>query len=432
MITEKIDYHNVLIIAYYFPPLGGAGVQRTLKFAKYLPKFSWQPHILTCKIHGTYATDDTLSEDIPADAHVSRTNSIEPDPFFLLLIKLRLGRIATFIRRWTFIPDTRIGWIPDSVIQGRKLIKQHKIDLLYTTSAPYSSHLIGLLLKKLTGIPWVADFRDEWTQNAFSDYPTNFHKMVNRFLEKQVLIHADKIISVSPLITQGLSKLVQGLPETKFATLTNGYDSEDFLEPVSITENGKFSLLYTGTLYGARTANYFLDAVSKLINEQKNLEEQIEINFIGTFSNLENEINKRELGNLVHNIGYLPHKETIIRQKQADVLILFLPSVGGDSAYTGKIFEYLAARRIILALVPPEGVASQLIQNLNAGIVVEPENVNAISETLLKLYHKWEDGKLTIDSDLSLIEKFDRVNITRNLAQIFDELNQIPHSHHPN
>lgn len=432
MIAEKKDHHNVLIIAYYFPPLGGAGVQRTLKFAKYLPKFSWQPHILTCKIHGTYATDDTLSEDIPAVVHVSRTNSIEPDQFFLLLIKLRLGRIASFIRRWMFIPDTRIGWIPDSVIQGRRIIKQHQIDLIYTTSSPYSSHLIGLLLKIFTGIPWVADFRDEWTQNAFSDYPTNFHKMINRLLEKQVLIHADKIISVSPLITDGLAKLVQELPDTKFATLTNGYDSEDFFEPISITKNRKFSLLYTGTLYGARTANYFLDAVSILIKEQKNLEEKIEINFIGTFSNLENEINKRALGNLVHNVGYLPHKETITRQKQADVLILFLPSVGGDSAYTGKIFEYLAARRFILALVPPGGVASQLIQNVNAGIVVEPENISAISEALSKLYHKWEDGKLTIDSDLSLIVKFDRVNITKNLAQIFAELNEFSQSHHTN
>jgi hypothetical protein len=186
---------RVLMVAYYFPPLGGAGVQRTLKFVKYLPEFDWQPVVLATKVSDARLRDPSLEKEIPATVSVCRTPA--------LTLPARLPwRLRSFIARWLLLVDEQLGWLPFAVSQGQRMIEEHGVEAIYTTSAPYTSHLIGARLKQRTGLPWVADFRDPWVGNVSSTFPTGFHLELAKRFESQVLQGAERVIVVSEPMRQ--------------------------------------------------------------------------------------------------------------------------------------------------------------------------------------------------------------------------------------
>lgn len=409
---------KVLLVAYHFPPISGGGVFRTLKFTKYLPEFNYQPHVLTVKNSMHRTKDPSLLRELPSEAKIYRSFSFEHKI-------LRAPRLLNINLKWFNIPDENIGWLPFAVSQGEKIIKKEKIDLIYATAPMFTSLLIGFLLKKKTGKPLVVDYRDPWTQNIFVKYPTQLHRIIEEKMETLVLATADHIIVTAEPMKE---KLVRKYPfaKGKIDTITNGFDSEDFKDLEEKEDRQKFVITYTGSLYGLRTGKHFLKGFKKLIEENPQLQPNIQL----IFSGLQSKqtlflIEKFGLRKVVKLVGYLSHKETLRLMKNSDVLLLIMSSDEVHDARTGtitipgKLFEYLGAKKPILAIVPP-GPAADIITSTKTGIIVPPQDTDAIVQTIIKLFKNWKRGNLHVeDKDVS---QYERKELTQKLVKIFQQV----------
>lgn len=381
---------KVLIISYLFPPAGGGGVIRTTKFVKYLPQFDWQVYILAPKKAFYPIEDKSLLKEIPKEVEIIRVKYFEPGFWFSWRYWQSL--LKYFLYPWLLVPDNQAFWILPAVIAGYRLIKKEKIKLIYTSAAPYSDHLVGWILKKLTGVKWVADFRDEWTSNPFIRYPTKLHYWLNRFWEKKVISSADQVIAVSWPIVEHFKSLSS--KRNKFATLTNGFDQEDFSGP-EYRRGKNFKILYAGTLYNDDSLYLFEAALRQL--KLKN----IKLDYLG--------LSRR-----------VSHSKAIREIQQADLLLFILDPIYRPGVITGKLFEYLAAKRPILGLAPQDTEAVKLIKKFQAGLVAHPQHITEIKEKIKIFYSRWQKNSLYLQKrDLSIYE---RKNLTRRLGQIFEEI----------
>ncbi len=244
---------GVLMIAYYFPPMGGAGVQRTLKFVKYLPEYGWQPHVLTVR-DSSRLQDSSLASEIPDGLSVTRT------PILHLPSQLP-WRLRNFISRWFLIVDGQIGWLPFANDPGRRVIEEHKVRIIYSTSAPYTAHLIARRLQRQTHLPWVADFRDPWMGNTLVNYPTEFHRRLNKRLEYSIFSEADRVILNTEGSLQYYAREYPDLPAGKLVTIPNGYDQDDIpnISPDQIKKT-IFTIVHLGSLYHkTRSSEFFFN-----------------------------------------------------------------------------------------------------------------------------------------------------------------------------
>lgn len=407
--------NKVLIIAYHFPPLGGGGVFRTLKFTKYLPEFGYQPHVLTVK-NPMYRTKDmTLLREIPQEAKVYRTFSFEHRIF-------RAPRLLGINLKWFHIPDDNIGWLPSAVIQGGKIIEKENIDIVYATAPIFTSLLIGFLLKKKTGKPLVVDYRDPWTQNVFLKYPSRLHRKIEDKLETFVLETADRVIVTAEPMKH---RLVEKYPfiKGKIDTITNGFDPEDFKNITVKKNREKFVFAYTGSLYGQRTGEKFFIALKELLEENPELKTKIQVLIAGLPSKQDILlIEKCGLKKVVKLLGYKSHKESLTLMANADVLLLImsLDEVSdariGTLTIPGKIFEYLGAKKPILAIMP-RGPAADIICSTKTGVIVPPQDTGMIMQAIRKLFQDWKSGTLKVaESDVS---EYDRRVLTKKLVSIF-------------
>ncbi|MEW6685536.1 MAG: glycosyltransferase [Candidatus Edwardsbacteria bacterium] len=421
---------NVLFIAYYFPPLGMSGIQRTLKFVKYLPEFDWHPLILTIRQTVYYAKDFSLFKEIPNSAEVYRTFSLEPLSLWSYLKSFLGGQkglsvqsFATTRQRfkvfndWLFIPDNKTGWLPFAFWSGLKLIKKGEIDVIYSTAPPYTSHLIGYLLKKCSGKPLVLDFRDLWTQRPLLSYPTLFHQRANEFLERKILQEADQIITISELWKRNWILKYSFLPEQKFTVISHGFDSEDFIGVIP-HRTEVFTVTHAGALIEI-TAKYFFLALKSLLEEYPEFKNKMAVKFIGVAKREEQEI-VREFGleNTVRFIPYLPHQQCLQAEADSDVLLL-LTMEEEEMRIRGKLYEYLGTGKSILAITP-EGETANLIKELKVGKVVSPKDISGIKEAILSYYHQYANGFLPTFKPA--IKRFDRKNLTLHLAEVFNEV----------
>lgn len=379
---------KVLFISYFFPPIGGGGVIRVTKFVKYLPQFGWKPYVLTVK-KGLYPVEDrSLLKEIPRSVKVTRMSYFEPG--FWLRSRLWRSVLSYLIYPLFLIPDAQVLWFLPAVITGWKIIKKEKIKIIFTSSAPASDHLIGLVLKKLTGVKWVADFRDEWTNNPFRKYSTPIHYYLNCFLEKKVVKNADQVITVSNPITKYLKNLSHN--KEKFSTITNGFDEEDFRDLRS-SESKIFRLIHVGSLYSLKYQESFSQSFRELNLKNAHL----------TF-----------LGGEIR----LPHKQAVNKMIETDALLLILDPVERPAVLTGKLFEYLRAQKPILALAYKNSEAAKIITKYQVGEVVEP-NSEAFKKGVLKMYQKWQKKQLKIPK--ANIDQYERKYLTQNLTNIFDK-----------
>jgi glycosyltransferase involved in cell wall biosynthesis len=391
---KKVLFGNtnkVLFISYAFPPMGGGGIFRIVKFVKFLPEFGILPRVLTVENHFHPYNDETLLKQIPSEVEVTRINYNEP----ALWAKNRFWQ--SFLNNiwypWFSISDKRIPWKSSAVKKAVEIIKKEKIDTIFTSFAAAADHLIALEVKKQTGVNWVADFRDEWASSNYYYFPTPLHRRHVSNLEKEVVMAADKVIAVSPPMTSYFAKL-SGDKE-KCLTITNGFDREDFDQKFAVPKRDYCQILYSGAFYGERSADTFNEALKEL-----NLPD-LKVDFFGG----ENRIS---------------HHEAIQKQCEADILLLVLSPNDRPAVFTGKIFEYLAARRPILCLAPQKTAAAQLINKLGVGEVIEPLDKEGIKAAILRMYQAWKDGKLTIPQiDL---KPYDREYLTQNLADVFNSL----------
>ena len=441
---------KVLMIAYFFPPMGGSGVQRTLKFAKHLPEFGWQPIILTVSNPPSTEADYSMLEELPDDLPVYRTPDVH-FPHLLRRMARRVGIISQngrhpvkagstglkpsppvaksalrttlsrFADTWLLIPDQFIYWLPQALWVGLSLVKQ--CDVIYSTADPFTAHLVAYFLAKLSGKPWVADFRDPWTQYViYQRWSSRLRSGVDAFFEKQFL-KAPNTVSVTCAATAtGFQELYPFLPKEKFIEITNGFDEKDFDQSLCPSFD-KFTITYTGRFHGKKnTSASFLQALGELRREHPHLASEIQVIFAGMFERENyNLITRLGLETMTKPLGYVPHKESVNLLLQSHVLLLTLNDEPGvNLTYPGKLFEYLAAKKTVLALVP-EGATANLVRQMEAGLVVPPNDVGAIKTTILDLYSQYRQGS-RLSKTYGNLQKFERRTLTARLAQCLDAL----------
>jgi len=450
---------KLLLITLQFPPVGEIGVKRVLKFSKYLPEYNWTPVILTLK--EKYADTFSMLKDQSLLDQVDKTTKVYRTAILIfpnLLIHLKkwsknaaklqkqtnnviqeyhhetpqkrgmerlIRGIKNFVDELFTIPDKYIGWLPFALISAIRIIRRERIDLILSTSPPKSALLIGYIVKKVTRKPLVVDFRDPWTLSySFKDkVHWRLRRKIEEFLERNIIKCADKVISISEILTQRLA--LKYSDKDKFITITNGFDSDDFngIVPKRISE--KFILAYFGSLYRKRTPEYFLKALRELIEENPQIAKDIKVVFWADItSNYKRLLEGFNLNEVLESVNWLAHKEAIEKMVSCDVLLLFIPKQSTDTDYvmTGKIFEYLGAKKPILAMVPPHGAAAKVIRQTNAGIVVDPNNPKKIKEAIIELYNKYKKNSLKFKGIPSQINKFSHKELSLQLAKILDSL----------
>lgn len=441
---------NVLIIAYFFPPVGGSGVQRTLKYVKYLKRYGWNPIVLTVgEDYCPYDKDFSLLNEIPNDVKVYRIDhnyinseqlnsdtaqqivnliyGVIDDENIAREYLLRIKENQSSGRRNILEPDQYISWA-NSVLQDIEgILEINAIDLVYTTSAPYSNNPIGYYLKKKYNIPWVIDFRDEWTNNAFAEYfyKGDFRRWnLHRNMEKNMVEFADKIITVTPVSSENYRNMFN-LPYDKVIAIANGYDEEDFSH---ILNHGntkqKYSILHYGSLYLNRLPENVILALNQLIEEGSINRGSIEINFIGKIdTNLINSLYLLDHYKIVLYTDYLPHLECLVEASKSNLLLL---AVGREETtkevYTGKIFEYLRLRIPILALSPKGSLVEELLGDTNSGRNFDYIDLPGIKDYILKQYKKWLLGENDFNVNEKKIQEFERKSLTRRLSEVFNSL----------
>jgi glycosyltransferase involved in cell wall biosynthesis len=404
------------MIAYYFPPMGGVGIQRTLNFTRYLPDYGWKPYILTIQA-GTQLKDTNLDEAVFPQLTVSRTAILRLSPLFP-------WRLRNLISRWLLVVDEQIGWIPYAFRAGRKLIGEYGIKVIYSTSAPYSAHLIGRQLHRSTGLPWVADFRDPWVQNPYIFFPTKLHKNINEGLERSVFEESQHVILNTETTRRCYAHKYPNL-NSKLTTLPNGYDSADFNRERRIaSDKSTFTIVHLGSIYrGSDSIEYFLSALQWLLQKGLIPADKIKIKFIGNIDKeTRNKIKNNQSGEVIEVQEYIPHSQAVDSLFEADLLLFFAYTGEGSELFIpAKLYEYLATMKPILCLSDYND-CTDLLQKTRSGSVVPPENTKIISDQLLHFYRLWESGELKIDPDINLIQTFDRRELTGKLSEIFNSL----------
>lgn len=413
---------KVLIIANQFPPMGGSGVQRSVKFVKHLRSFGYEPVVFTREIGNMPLKDETLLKDVPEGVKIYRTKAYEL-PEMQGILKLSGKAAGKFV-----IPDTAYFWYKKSRKKVLEVIKNEDIKIIYTTSAPYSDHLLGLYIKnKMPEIKWAADFRDEWTNNPYIlDNPYNpLRTKIEKNMEHQVLISADMLITNTPVMRENFIKN-NNISGDNFVVIPNGYDVEDFAEFETDVKphNDRMTMVYTGALYGRRRPDTFFEALKELKAENKIDGSKIKVKLIGNYhkDKLQVQIDGYGLSDSFEIVGYVPHNVCIKHQIAADVLVLIEGSGRGANAfYTGKIFEYMNTDRPVLAILP-KGCAADLVNESKIGIVADTDNVEQIKKNIKEYYDKWCEGTLDFEPDRNVIERFERKKLTESLAKVFDRM----------
>lgn len=432
---------KVLMVAYTFPPRGGSGVQRTVKFAKYLPELGWQPIILTTSNPPWREMDRSLLEELPDALPVHRapdvdgrflrnmarrlfsrrevqssvkvsSNSSKPRP----PARSKVRRAwSSFKGTWLLIPDSCIRWFPAALLAGLRIGRQ--CDVIYSTSAPFTSHLVACFLHKLFGKPWIADFRDPWTQYVVYQRSSRLRSRIDAFLEAQLLKMADIVTVTCAATAKSFQDAYPSLSKDKFVVITNGFDADDF-DQSTFSPFDTFTIAYTGRFDSQKNASCaFLRALKELRCEYPELASAIKVIFAGSFGAQSRALLKEwVLEEMVEPIGYVSHQESVKLLLKSHVLLLTLSDeLGVNLTYPGKLFEYLAAEKTILALVP-EGATADLIRDMEAGPIAPLDDVATIKKAVLDLYSQHQRGE-TLSRVYDNLGQFERRPLTAHLAQ---------------
>jgi glycosyltransferase involved in cell wall biosynthesis len=428
---------RVLIITYYWPPAGGGGVQRWVKFATYLRDFGWEPIIFTVKDGSYPIIDTTLLNELPDGIEVIKSPIFEPYDWYKRLLGkgknekvdanfLSEGKkmnwkdkLAVWIRGNFFIPDARAFWIKPSVEILSQYLSKNQIDAVVSTGPPHSCHLIGLGVKNKFNLPWIVDYRDPWTQiDYFNDLGlTTWARKKHERLEKIVLNRCNIIVTVGKTMAQDLLAITNNRSEV----ITNGYDEADRAS-AEIDLDADFTVTYIGTMNDARNPVVFWQALSQLKSENHPLIQKIRVNLVGKPEQIVySTIEKFGISDMIKFCGYVTHKEAITYQNTARVLLLIINKTSNNkSILTGKIFEYLASGRPILCIGPNDGDAAAILKDANSGSIYDYEDVQGIKKYLVDAFEIYNKNKsVALSSD---IEKYSRKNLTKKLVGFLNEI----------
>lgn len=427
---------NVLVVAYYFPPMGLSGVQRTMKFVKYLPEFGWRPIVLTAGEMPYYATDESLMQEldplVDTDyVRIVRTEEsgapasilAKKEGAALKLPSARYQRIRSKLLQTIYQPDSRIKWKTPALEMADRIFAEERIDAIYATAPPYTDFLIARELSKRHNVPFLMDYRDAWVGNpALNFYATPFHKAYARKLEDECLRGSSAITVISRTMKEVLLRDYPFLSHEDVTILPHGYDPEDLVAAASHVDRfrkpEKFRMTYGGAFYvgyPGRSPVPMLEAVKRAIETEPQLENDLEMVFAGiVHKDYARSIEKMGLNHLVTAMGYLPHREEVALLLASDVLWM----IASDPFSTpGKLYEYLGTHKPILGLVMPGGHAEKILKDYGAAVTVAPKDVDAIADAILDLYHRWKKTLLPKNVNLPFVESFNRRSLSKELAR---------------
>ena len=439
------DSRTILMVDYYFPPISGAAVRRTTGYVKHLGDFGWSPIVLTVRGGDGYYYDSSLLEMIPDSVNVVRTASLEPLRFARKVAGRsadhsqnpnRQGRASVLpwmAPRWmrnaaraTLLPYGQIGWFPFAVSRALQINRARGFDAIYSTSTSVTSHLIALTLRKILDKPWVADFQDPWVTTQF--VARDAHRRIGEHIERCILQGADHITFASESVLASIQR-TYGLPPGKLSTALLGFDPDVF-DNISPTPRSKFTITHFGSFYTPRSPGSFLKALGHCVREHRAMALDTDVLFFGRFdaetlAETNTLLDHDGLRDIVRLEGIVPY--TLGLQHLMGSHVLLLVNSPGEDEHEGliptKLFDYLGTGRPILALAPT-GPVAQIVRDANAGVVVHPNDVRSIADSILSHYEKWKSGipALPENFNRASLRKYSARELTRQFASILDDM----------
>jgi glycosyltransferase involved in cell wall biosynthesis len=405
------DRPRVLVLAYYFPPVGGAGVQRTLKFVKYLAPLGWDATVIATRSRAYAARDESLLAEVPREARVRRTAALPLARYLgFALHRLRLQRLRAYVM-W---PDGGLGWAPFALLAALRAARKDRPDVLFSSSAPYGSHLVALVVARLTGLRWVADFRDEWAANPHLAGQPRLLARLSERAERAITSRARRIVVAADYFR------LRGLPhdDPRRVEIVNGVDEDDFRHDASGPPADRFVISHVGTLYELQDPSIALRAIAALAARGVIDAARVEARLVG---NVWIPGFAPPPGLRLELTGYVEHRRAIAEMRAATVLLLYVPA--SSLAPSGKLFEYLASGRPVLCLARADNLASRLVREWNAGAVADPDDQAAIEEAMLALWRRWQEDGLPDQAEVraQALARYSRRATAEQLAQVLDE-----------
>ena len=431
---------RVLIITYYWPPSGGSGVQRWLKMSKYLPEYGWQPVIYTPE-DGEYPIIDTsLEKDVAPKAEIIRRPIVEPYSLYKKFLgirkeeKVKVGfinekekktgwkeNLALWIRGNLFIPDARCWWVKPSVQYLKSYLKEHPVDAIISTGPPHSMHLIAIKLKAELGIPWIADFRDPWTEIDYYDelHLSRWADRKQHKMEREVLAQADKVVTVGWDCARSLGRL----GKRNVRVILNGYDWNIGTTQQAVPLSQEFTLTHLGVVAPTRNVPQLWEALKELKEEIAGFGEKLKIKLVGQVD--QSVVQSLTANGLMDNAEitpYIPHDEVQQVQQSSQVLLLLINNApNAKGILTGKLFEYLVSGRPILCIGPEDGDAARILKETQLGITIGFDNKDKMKEVILDYYNKYLENNLP-SHDIKAIEKYSRKALAGEYAKLLDKI----------
>ena len=432
---------RVLIITYYWPPSGGAGVQRWLKFSKYLRDYGWEPVIYTPENPEAPSIDDSLTQDIPEDIEVIKLPIVEPYSAYKRFVGMKQGdkvnagflqekekpgfaeNFAIWLRGNLFIPDARRFWINPSVKFLKKYLSEKPVSAIVSTGPPHSMHMIAYHLHKKLNISWLADFRDPWTGIDFYHQLklTKLADTLHHTMEKKVLKSADSVVVVSNQMVTDF----QALWEREYKLVTNGYDEQDFMPLSQDQLDTKFSISHIGSLNAARNPEMLWNVLARMAKENAAFAEALQIKLVGKVDiNVLKSIAKFGLTKYLYRVDYLSHKDAMLEIQKSQVLLLLINNTpNAKGILTGKVFEYIGSGRPILCIGPENGDAAEILNESQAGQTADYENETGMHAVLTDYFTRFSEQRL--ENNAGNLLKYSRRSLTAEIASVLNEIKEI-------
>lgn len=402
--------------------MGGSGVQRPLKFIKYLREFGWNPIVL-CPEPGAYHVfDESLNSEVKSiniEVHRVKGNTLlHKSGNRLVSLPVFLENILRSVSQFFWLPDNKKGWVKPGFEKAQEIIVNQKIDLVFSSAPPYSNLILAKKIKKKFNIPVVMDLRDEWLESHLIKYPTRWHFSKMKKLEQDTLSYADKIITINERMARSIDK--RKVNASKVEVITHGFDPADFENDIDYKRSKKIRFLYSGTFYPESGPELFIQAMSLFLSENPEYRKKVELQFQGNLSENYTSFFKRyDLQNQIVDFGFVHHDEAIHNLLKADVLWLNNShKKNPDILSLGKTYEYMASKKPILAIVS-KGELKNTLEEYKAALISEPEDVNTLKNNIERIINVLEKEKVPSPNQL-FINKFNRKELTKKLASIFN------------
>ena len=427
MTSPTTPNRRVLIVSAAFPPTGGAGVQRTAKFARYLPDQGFDPIVWTAGPLGQLPRDDSLASELPRSVSVlSNPNHDLAGPLAAFADRSwRLARLTRRLERF-FVPDSLIPWVLTSLAPLRRLIHTHRIDLIYSTYSPASNHLLAWMLKRATRRPWISDWRDLWTEDHWYQFRTGpaWRRKLDRRLERTFLRASDAIVATTDAQRNILTSALSAADTPLACTIPNGFDPADFSDTPCRSNpqsRDRFVLAHVGRFTRDRVKPPMLEGLARFAGSLGPRGDRFQLRIVGHIPcELRDDLHNR--GVPVETTGYLPHRLAVAEMQSADVLLLQYPDApNADTAVSGKLFEYFAAGRPVLMIGPPSSQARRYVESFRAGITADMDAAD-VAAALTRLWQRWRSGDLPAGCSADRLAPFTRPALTQRLARLFDHV----------